>query len=352
MDASHKILLLDDDPDLLDMYREILTQLPSRPEIFTAGTGARAMAMMEADQFRLLICDLKMPKMDGLQVLSIVRRKYPQLRTVVLTSVVDEQFRSRVYALGVDLFWHKPSTEQEIKLFLECIESLLGRDSQGGFRGVQSKSLVDIIQLECLSQSSALLRITNGGLIGKIWIQNGELIDAEASELTGEAAFYKILAWRTGMFETLPAEPNRPRKITKSYNTLLLESAQALDESRGPETQSSSSSVASSMSELSHVEGVEFVLAMKLGETGQPDARGLENPERMAAWARQSLERFGALGERLQAGPLEQIAGLGPQRHVALTRQNDTQFCVGWRHSMTLQQVHEMMKKVLALWVS
>src|SRR5689334_21926090 len=165
MEASHKILLLDDDPDLLDMYKEILTQLPSRPEIFTASSGARAMAMLESDQYRLLISDLKMPKMDGLQVLSIVRRKYPQLRTVVLTSVADEQFRSRVYALGVDLFWNKPSTEEEIKLFLECIESLLGRDAQGGFRGVQSKSLMDIIQLECLSQSSALLRISNGNQI-------------------------------------------------------------------------------------------------------------------------------------------------------------------------------------------
>src|SRR5213594_2097079 len=201
MDTRHKILLLDDDPALIDLYREILCQLPSRPEILSASSGSRALAMLEAEPFRLLICDLKMPKMDGLQVLSIVRRKYPQLRTVVLTSVVDEQFRSRVYALGVDLFWHKPGTEQEIKMFLECLESLLGRENEGGFRGVQSKSLVDIIQLECISHSSSVLRITNGPLIGKIWIQDGELIDSEAGEFTGEMAFRKILAWRTGVFE-------------------------------------------------------------------------------------------------------------------------------------------------------
>src|SRR5437868_547000 len=217
MDPSHKILLLDDDPDLLDMYREILGQLPSRPEIFTAKSGTQAMTMLEANNFRLLISDLKMPKMDGLQVLSIVRRKYPQLRTVVLTSVVDEQFRSRVYALGVDLFWHKPSTEQEIKMFLECLESLLGRDTDAGFRGVQSKSLVDIIQLECLSQSSSVLRISNGALTGRIWIQDGELIDSEADELKGEPAFYKILSWKAGSFETFPADPSRPRTINKSY---------------------------------------------------------------------------------------------------------------------------------------
>ncbi len=353
MNASHKILLLDDDPDLLDMYREILSHMPSRPEIFTATSGSRAMAMLEAEPFRLLICDLKMPKMDGLQVLSIVRRKYPQLRTVVLTSVVDEQFRSRVYALGVDLFWRKPGTEQEIKMFLECLESLLGREDKGGFRGVHSKSLVDIIQLECLSQSSSVLRITNGPLNGRIWIQDGELIDSEAGDLTGEAAFHKILSWRTGMYETLPSEASRPRTILKSYNALLLETAQALDESRSPGTSPGEGKPASSpLAELSQVEGVEFILTMKPGQPGTPEARGLENPERMAAWARESLDRFRALGERLHAGPLEEIAGLGPQRHVALAHQSETDFCVGWRHSMAAAQVHDMMKKVLALWAS
>jgi len=132
MERRPKILLADDDPDLLDMYREILGQLPSRPEIHTASSGARAIAMLEAEEFQLLICDLKMPKMDGLQVLAIVRRKYPPLRTVALTAEVDEQFRSRAYALGVDLFWHKPATEQETKMFLECIESLLGRETRAG----------------------------------------------------------------------------------------------------------------------------------------------------------------------------------------------------------------------------
>src|SRR3954464_6760449 len=141
MDTRHKILLLDDDPALLDMYRLVLSDLPSRPDVQTATSGPRAMAMLESEPFRLLICDLKMPKMDGLQVLSIVRRKHPELRTVALTAVPDEQFRTRAYALGVDLFWQKPSTEQEIKMFLECLESLLGREGETGFRGVQSKSL-------------------------------------------------------------------------------------------------------------------------------------------------------------------------------------------------------------------
>jgi CheY-like chemotaxis protein len=353
MDRRPKILLADDDPDLVDMYREVLAQLPSRPEIHTATSGARVIAMLEAEEFQLLICDLKMPKMDGLQVLAIVRRKFPSLRTVALTAEVDEQFRSRAYALGVDLFWHKPATEQETNMFLDCLESLLGRETAPGFRGVQSKSLMDIIQLECISQSSSVLRITNGALGGKIWIQGGELVDAEAADLRGEPAFQKILSWRAGGFDMLPAEPNRPRSIFKSYNALLLESAQALDESRGAVTaEGVPQSVASPLAELSRVEGVEFVLAMKSGQGGYQVARGLENPERIAAWARQNLERFRALGDHLGAGPLEQIEAFGPQRHVTLACRDETEFCVGWQPSLLPDQVREMMKKLLAQWAS
>src|SRR5215203_5367797 len=108
MGSRHKVLILDDDLELLEMYKELLGQLPSRPEVHTANSGTRGLALLDAEQFRLLICDLKMPKMDGLQVLSIVRRRFPELRTVVMTAVQDEEFRSRAYAMGVDLFWLKP----------------------------------------------------------------------------------------------------------------------------------------------------------------------------------------------------------------------------------------------------
>ncbi len=362
MATPHKILLVDDDQDLLVLYREILAKLPSRPEIHTAVSGARALTLLESEPFTLLICDLKMPKMDGLQVLSIVRRKFPQLRTVVLTALMDEQFRSRVYALGVDQFWHKPATEAEIKLFLDCIESLLGREAQSGFRGMQSKSLVDIIQLECLSQSSAVLKITNGSQTAKIWIQEGELIDATADNLVAEAAFSRILSWKTGTFETLPAEPSRPRTIFNSYQALLLETAQAMDESTGHDTEvisaltdespATPSTPVSSLAALMRQQGVEFALELNAADAKQFESHGLENPEPMAAWTRQTMERFHSLGNRLRAGQLDQIVCTGPQRHVALAPRGEKEICVGWHHTGSAAQIRKTMEGVLNQWAS
>ena len=64
-------------------------------------------------------------------------------------------------------------------------------------------------------------------------------------------------------------------------------------------------------------------------------SRGLENPEYIAGWMRQSLERFHALGETLQAGGLQQITGIGLQRNVAVAQKGGANLCVGWKNTLT-----------------
>ena len=356
MVTRHKILLLDDDHELVELYREMLGRLPSQPEIFTATSGARAIALLESQSFSLLISDLNMPKMDGLQVLTIVRRKFPQLRTAVMTSVVDAQFRTRAYAMGIDLFLEKPNTGQEINFFIDCIESLLDRETDtGGFRGVQSKSLVDIIQLECLSQSSSVLKVTNGALAGRVWFKNGDLIDAETQELKGEPAFRKILSWKTGNFEILPAEPERNRTIFNSYQGLLLESAQALDEAKGRRLPGgdgvSGVAAESPLASLARFNGVEFVISVS-GTDQKFDSWSAENPEQISQWVRQTIQRFRSLGDSFQAGELNQLEGLGPQCHVAMVSKADADLCVGFHRSLSQDLVRDTMSKIVNQWDS
>lgn len=354
MELRHRILLVDDDAEVLELYKEILSQLPSKPEIHTATTGARALALLDAEQFRLLICDLKMPKMDGLQVLAIVRRRYPGLRTVVLTGVSDEEFRSRAYALGVDLFWLKPETHQNMQMFIECLESLLGRDTAGGFRGVQSKSLMDIIQMECLSLSSTVLRITHGSLVGKIWIVGGELIHAEAEGASGEAAFRRILEWRSGTFENLPPELEHERTIDKPVNALLLEMAQVIDETASPPNASSSEEMAHrktvwKLSTLTR-EGAEWVVSVP--ESGAAEGWGTQIAKEAAGWIRQTGESCKRLSEKLEAGPVSHIEGRSLERRLILLPWEEKTFLVAWPLSADAQRTLEQTKQLVASWDS
>ncbi len=357
MSKRHKVLLLDDDQDLLDIYKDLLARLPSKPEIHTTSSGARAIAILEAEPFTLLLSDLNMPKMDGLQVLTIVKGKFPTLRTAVMTSVVDEHFRKRAYEMGVDLYLEKPNSSQEIQFFLDCVESLLDKPDNAGFRGVQSKSLMDIIQLECLSQSSSTLKFTNGPVVGKIYIINGDIFDAEVQDLKAEDAIQKILSWRTGSFETLPAEPNRERKIFNSYQGLLLEASQALDEAQGHKPAAGSPEVpatagGSPLAELIKVTGIEFVVTVPDSDKGKFDSLRLENPERIAHWARLTIKNFKALGEDLKAGDLIKVDGTGFQHHLAIVNHGGKYLCVGLNRSLSTDLVSEALKTVISKWAS
>jgi CheY-like chemotaxis protein len=297
-----------------------------------------------------------MPRMDGLQVLSVVRRRFPELRTVVLSGLEDEEFRSRAYALGVDLFWLKTDMQRNSKMFMDCLESLLGRDTDGGFRGIQSKSLMDIIQMECLSRSSSVLRITRGPLVAKLWLQAGELIDAEAEGARGEVAFRRILAWKSGTFENLPAEPSRERTITKPINALLLESAQAMDEIANPsnETQLVDASHRQTVWKLSLLtrEGAEFVIAVPPEGQGEPEALGTQSSDQLANWTRHAAETARQLGEKIEAGPLLHVTGHNLEKQLLVLPRGDRSFLIGWPTIAAASQLLEKSKKLVASWDS
>ena len=358
MEVQHKILVLDDDADWLELSREMLAQLPSKPEVRTATSGKRALAMLDAEPFRLIICDLKMPRIDGLQVLAIVRRRYPELRTVVLSGLEDEDFRSRAYALGVDMFWLKTEMQSNLQMYLDCLESLLGRDQDGGFRGIQSKGLMDIIQMECLARSSTVLRITRGSLVARLWIQDGELTDAEAEGARGETAFLRILTWKSGTFENLPAEPNRERTILKPVNALLLESAQAIDENDDRAVEASGETVQVhrrtvwKLSLLARA-GAEFVVAVPPEGQGVPEAMGTEaqTSGQYAQWTRRATEIIKRMGDAVDAGPLLHLDANNLERRLLLIPWEHKNFLVGWSPE-TSEGLLEKTKKLVASWDS
>ena len=354
MVSRPKLLILDDEPDFLEVCQQLLSGLPSKPEVLTATSGTRAIALLETESFSLLVTDLRMPKMDGFQVLAIVRRRFPALRIVVMTGAVEEQFRARAYAMGIDLFLEKPKSNKETQVFLDCVESMLESNSrQSGFRGVQQKALVDIVQMECLTQSSAVLKITSGPSVGHIWLKNGEIIDAATGSIASEAAFKKIVSWKVGNFELLPAEPEHVRTIFTSAQGLLLDTAQAMDEAGAVEADASASpeETLPRLARLGHTKGVEYLVSQEQG--GQPEHWVCENTDEVLAFAQRVLEEFKNVGAVLRAGAPAQIEGFGPQQHVvvAVTPERAT-LVAGLHRALSQDQVHVAMKQVLTKWAS
>jgi CheY-like chemotaxis protein len=352
MEAHHRILLLDDDGDWLDMCREFLARLPSKPEIHTANSGMRALALLDAQAFRVLLCDLKMPRMDGLQVLSIVRRRFPELRTVVLTSLADAEFRSRAYALGTDLFWLKADMQEHLQLFLDCIESLLGAEG-AGFRDVRSKNLLDVIRMELAFGNTSVLRITSGRQVAQIWIQDGQIIDAQAEGTDGEEAFGRILKWKTGAFDSLPGDTTHVRTINRSLEALLLESAQALGKAQHPNQvqETEETKFIARLTALAY-EGAEFVVNVPAKPDDPAKGWGVGDVDQLAGWVRQAERAAGRIQEKLHTGRYTHIAGHNSERHLLLLPGNSRTFVTSWPPEADGSRLFEPSKKLAETWAS
>ncbi len=348
------ILLVDDEPEFLAMYRDLLAELPSHPEVHSTNSGAKAIAMLESVAYSVMVCDLKMPAMDGLQVLAIVRRKYPSLRTVIITGLVDEQFRIRAYSMGVDLFIGKPKSTEENQRLMDCIESLLDleQQTQTGFRGVQQKSLSDIIQLECLCQSSSVLRIHGPAGDGTIWFTEGQIIDAEAPGFKGEEAFRKILSWKTGNFEILPAEPNHARTIHDSAQGLMLSSAQAFDESVSNLEQVGGQEAAPlETRKLHHYPNVQMGVIAATNDKVL-DSWALDAPDAVAQWLVQTLTQFQAAGQMLGVGDLRQIEAHSIQHRALLARRGEIAFMAACDKGTDAAEQQATFNRIMTQWES
>lgn len=356
---AKRILILDDDQEFLDTYGKILSRLPSRPEVKVATCAMRALTLLDADDFALLITDLRMPKIDGFQVLLSARRRYPALRTVAITGLGNQQYRARAYASGIDLYTEKPTTPTEIRLFSECVEALLARGEQGGgFRGVQSKSLMDLIQIECLSQNASVLKITHGSMEGRVWVHGGSVIDAELRDLRGEEAFKQIFAWKTGHFEILPGEPQHVRMIFTPYESLLLDSAQQLDEiaaggsgggdagsdGHGGDGMLQTTRMAHPLQPLAGVRGVESLVLIT--GPGRCEAWAVENPGETAGWMHRILQSFQELGEVLNAGPLRAVEAVGSVRGMVLLVQDGRELMAGLDRNFTASGIRAAGKEL------
>jgi type IV pilus assembly protein PilB len=107
-----KILVADDDKDILKVVVVALRQLPMDVEIFTASDGIQALESIEANKADLVILDVKMPRMDGFGVCEKLRKdiRTAFLPILMLTANSDQEIRTKGYLVGTDDFVSKPFT--------------------------------------------------------------------------------------------------------------------------------------------------------------------------------------------------------------------------------------------------
>jgi CheY-like chemotaxis protein/predicted regulator of Ras-like GTPase activity (Roadblock/LC7/MglB family) len=197
-------------------------------EVEGATSGSEAQALYRDRRFDLALVDLKMPDMDGLQLLAALKQYDPKAVVVIFTAYGTKESVVEALRLGAYEFLEKPL---DAKTLVATVRRILEQADGAIVHGnLRSMSLPSIVQINCTECNQARLRVRHNGQEGSIFFADGEVVHAAVGSQVGEEAVYALLAWEDGDFDLEMDIPAAQRTISTGWSGLLLEGMRRLDE--------------------------------------------------------------------------------------------------------------------------
>jgi len=110
---SERILVIDDEPDMLMLLRMIIED-NTNYEVETTNNPAEGLKMLTEEAYDLVISDLKMPGMDGLELFDELRKMSPDIPVIIITAYGSPEAADEALKKGVADFITKPFRKDTI----------------------------------------------------------------------------------------------------------------------------------------------------------------------------------------------------------------------------------------------
>lgn len=222
-----KILVIDDSPTIIGIMKKYLVS--QGYQTVTETQPQKAIERLKKEDFDLVITDLDMPEMNGIEVfLWIKEHKSPDVQVIIMTAFGSEEVKEFAESVGALRYFEKPLNMKNVKKVLDEIN----QNNQGLKGTVEDISLFDFVQMIILSRKQKRVTVIDPVTkqIGRLYVSYGEIIHAECGNLSGEDAFFSIMAMKSGTFkDELWIDPSE-KTITKKPMKLFMEASKRIDD--------------------------------------------------------------------------------------------------------------------------
>ncbi|MBU0682144.1 MAG: response regulator [Proteobacteria bacterium] len=219
-----KILIVDDENNFLLSLEDGLKEFSDSFSIATANNGKEAVAVMEKEKVNLVITDIKMPDMDGFELLAHLSAVHSDIPVIVMTAFGSSEIEDRLDNMGAFQYIEKPI---DFDVLIEKVKDGLAAGEKGHITGV---SLASFMQLLSLDKKTCTLKVTSGEHVGSVFFLNGDLMHAFTESLQGQEAALEIACWEPVEIEIQHFCRQRERVIESPLGFVLIESARMKDE--------------------------------------------------------------------------------------------------------------------------
>lgn len=215
-----KILIVDDEPAVVFALSEALADRRRGVKVATATNGNEAVAILESEKVDLVVTDLRMPEMDGFELMAWLRRTFPQLPVIVMTAYLSESTR---LGDGLDVL-EKPF---DLGILKKKVSDLLRQSVKGRVENISLSSFLQLLEIE---RKTCTLSVASGEHAGRLYFRGGQIVGAETEGLTDQAAALEIVTWEHADIEISDGCPVDGPELESGLRFLLMEGMRLKDE--------------------------------------------------------------------------------------------------------------------------
>ncbi len=222
------VLIVDDDPALLRLLEKELEGYTDFFSVITAGDGQGALQTLSDTDISLAICDLRMPGMDGFELIGRIIKHYPDIPVMAMTAHDRPKTREVVLKTGAVDYITKPI--DGAGLSGRIIKILKKRSEGGSLRKVSLETYLQLVEME---EQTCTLHITHpsGTKSGVLFFREGRLMEARIGSRRGSDAAYELLSWPGVALSIENACPVTEKHIEGELQAILLDAMRSQDES-------------------------------------------------------------------------------------------------------------------------
>jgi len=123
IEKMDNVLIVDDSELLRSYLRETLQELPGVEVVGEAGDGVEALEAVAADPPDLVLMDVAMPRLSGLEATAELKRKFPQVKVLILTMYDNPEYITEARAAGADGFMLKDAGSAHLQQIVSRMAS-------------------------------------------------------------------------------------------------------------------------------------------------------------------------------------------------------------------------------------
>ncbi|MDF1615309.1 response regulator [Desulfurivibrio dismutans] len=219
-----RVLIVDDDQGFLLSLQDMCRDHADQFEIVTAQNGKEALERLAEKPVHLLVTDLKMPEMDGFELIGRLSKRGVIIPVIAMTAYGTPEMEDRLMTMGAFQYIEKPI---DFNLLLKKILDGLAAGAKGRVTGISLPSFLQLLEMD---RKTCTITVKSGRHYGMLCFENGELLNAFTEPLEGLEAAFEIINWDQGEIEIYNFCRNRKRTINEPLGFILLEAARFSDE--------------------------------------------------------------------------------------------------------------------------